>query len=63
MECKEILKLLRRVKAEGATVERTAKGHWRIEYSGHLIVIPRNAGSHRNLLNIRADLKRIGVKL
>ena len=64
MECKDIRKFCRALKQEGATIERTAKDHWRVSFKGQVLVMPRNAGSPRNLLNIKADIRRVfGVEL
>jgi hypothetical protein len=64
VECKDIRKLCRALKKEGATIERTAKSHWLVTFKGQVLVMPRNAGSPRNLLNIKADIRRtFGVEL
>lgn len=60
----DMMKLLKRAKKCGCSVERRGSGHWKITTPSGVSVIaafsPRTAGGYRSTIN---DLRKAGVQI
>jgi hypothetical protein len=59
---KETRELVRKLKALGCEV-RPHKGHWKVYRDGEYVAtVPSTPSDHRTMLNVRAQLRRIGLQ-
>lgn len=61
---RELERLLDRASEEGATVQRTGGGHWKVTApDGSTCYCPATPSDYRGVRNVRAKLRRIGLNV
>lgn len=63
MSSKDIRDLLDRVREQGFTIRSTGSGHYLVSGRRGRVVLPSTPSSSRTSANMRAALRRIGVRL
>jgi len=60
----EMTRLIEQLKAEGYTVSKTSRGHWKVHLPGQpSVIMGSKGGDWRAVKNARARLRRAGVSV
>jgi hypothetical protein len=58
---REVDRILRMIRQQGADVTRTNAGHWRVRTDAGVVFLAASPSDPRAKENIRRDLRRIGL--